>query len=94
MNPIIRRITKNRLNDFKGLAIEGEIPVSEEMLNELIQLLMGKTEKSSPDNQASNSSMEKEHLDFSEIINMLDEKEVKIGLKDKKAILKIAARKY
>jgi len=94
MNKIMERITGNRLKDFSGLSIEGELPVSEEMINEVLQLFMGKMGNSSPENEPSASSTEKEHLDFSEIINMLDVKDVKIGLKEKKAVLKLDLRKY
>jgi len=55
MNKIMERITSNRLKDFSGLSIEGELPVSEEMINEVLQLFMGKMEKSAPDQEASAS---------------------------------------
>ena len=35
MNAILHRITESNLSDFKGLAVEGEIPVSEEILNDI-----------------------------------------------------------
>ncbi len=94
MNKIIERITSNRLKDFSGLSIEGELPVSEEMINDVLQLFMGKFEKPSSVDQASDSSAKREHTDVSEIINMLDVKDVKIGLKEKKAVLKLDIRKY
>ena len=99
MNPIIRRITENRINDFKGLAIEGEIPISEEMVNDVIQLFLHqkkapkkaeKTEKSS----SSSSSGSDDSPDIGQILDSLDENEVKIEFKEKKAVLKVTARKY
>ena len=94
MNKIMERITGNRLKDFSGLSIEGELPVSEEMINEVLQLFMGKMEKSTPDQEASASSTKENQTDFSEILNMLDVKDVKIGFKEKKAVLKFDIRKY
>ncbi|HKI89207.1 MAG TPA: hypothetical protein VKA38_09275 [Draconibacterium sp.] len=94
MNKIMERITANRLKDFSGLSIEGELPVSEEMINEVLRLFMGKMEKSSLDQEASVSSANENQTDFSGIINMLDVKDVKIGLKEKKAVLKLNIRKY
>ena len=98
MNPIIRRITENRLNDFKGLSIEGEIPISEEMVNDVLQLFLhqkkapkktGKTEQSS-----SSASSDNDSPDFSQIFDSLDENDVKIEFKEKKAVLKVTVRKY
>lgn len=94
MNKIIERITGNRLKDFSGLSIEGELPVSEEMINNVIQLCMGEIEKSSPDQEVSVSSTNENQTTISKIISMLDVKDVKIGLKEKKAVLKLDIRKY
>jgi len=95
MNPIIRRITENRLNDFKGLSIEGEIPVSEEMLNELLQLFLLQKKKPKKTGESSSSSASSENsVDFSQIFDSLDENDVKIELKEKQAVLKVTARKY
>jgi len=95
MNPIIRRITENRLNDFKGLSIEGEIPVSEEMLNELLQLFLLQKKKPKKTGEPSSSSASSENsVDFSQIFDSLDENDVKIELKEKQAVLKVTARKY
>ena len=95
MNPIIRRITENRLNDFKGLSIEGEIPVSEEMLNEVLQLFLHQKKKPKKTDESSSTSGSSENsADFSQIFDSLDENDVKIELKEKQAVLKIAVRKY
>lgn len=98
MNPIIRRITENRLNDFKGLSIEGEIPVSEEMLNEVLQLFLH--QKKAPkkaertEQSSSSSSSGNDSPDIGQILDSLDENDVKIEFKEKKAVLKVTARKY
>lgn len=94
MNKIIKRITTNRLKDFSGLSIEGELPVSEALVNDAIQLFMGKKINSSSDNNASNSSTEEIQMDISEMISMLDVKDLKVELKEKKAVLKLDMRKY
>lgn len=95
MNPIIRRISENRLNDFKGLSIEGEIPVSEEMLNEVLQLFLHQKKKPKKTGESSSSSASSEDsVDFSQIFDSLDENDVKIELKEKQAVLKVAVRKY
>jgi hypothetical protein len=95
MNPIIRRITENRLNDFKGLSIEGEIPVSEEMVNEVLQLFLHQKKKPKKTGESSSSSASSEDsVDFSQIFDSLDENNVKIELREKQAVLKIAVRKY
>ncbi|MGM0620773.1 MAG: hypothetical protein ACQETJ_07000 [Bacteroidota bacterium] len=95
MNPIIRRITETRLNDFKGLSIEGEIPVSEEMLNEMLQLFLHQKKKPKKTGESSSSSASgDDSVDFSQIFESLDENEVKIELKEKQAVLKVAVRKY
>ena len=98
MNPIIRRITENRLNDFKGLSIEGEIPISEEMVNEVLQLFLHqkkapkKTEKT--EQSSSSSSSGNDSPDIGQILDSLDENDVKIELKEKQAVLKVTVRKY
>jgi len=95
MNPIIRRITENRLNDFKGLSIEGEIPISEEMLNEVLQLFLHQKKKPQKTGKpASPSSSGEDSPDISQILDSLDENDVKIELKEKQAVLKVTARKY
>jgi hypothetical protein len=95
MNPIIQRITENRLNDFKGLSIEGEIPVSEEMVNEVLQLFLHQKKKPKKTDESSSSSASSEDsADFSQIFDSLDENDVKIEFKEKKAVLKVTVRKY
>ena len=98
MNPIIQRITENRLSDFKGLSIEGEIPISEEMVNDVLQLFLHqkkapkKTEKT--EQSSSSASSDNDSPDIGQILESLDENDVKIELKEKQAVLKIAVRKY
>jgi hypothetical protein len=95
MNPIIRRITENRLNDFKGLSIEGEIPISEEMVNDILQIFLHQKKKPKKTGESSSSSASAEDsADFSQIFNSLDENDIKIELKEKQAVLKIEVRKY
>lgn len=94
MNKIIKRITDNRLKDFSGLSIEGEIPVSEEMINDVLQLFIGNEKNNLPEKPSETSSENTDKIDFSEIIKMLDVKDVKISLKEKKAVLKVEMRKY
>ncbi len=95
MDAIIHRINESNLSDFKGLAIEGEIPVSEDILNDMIQMVMKKMQssQSSPTEKASAPSSG-ESIDFGKILSSLDEKDVKISFKEKFAILKLTARKY
>ncbi len=94
MNEIMKRITANRLKDFSGLSIKGELPVSEEIINDVIQLIMGKKHQTLPDKQSSTSAAKEYQTDISELIEMLDVKDVKIGFKEKKAVVKLDIRKY
>ncbi len=94
MNAILHRITESNLSDFKGLAVEGEIPVSEEILNELIQMVMEKMKSSPAPAEKPSAPSPGQSIDFGKILNSLDEKDVKISFKEKLAILKITARKY
>ncbi|HKL31612.1 MAG TPA: hypothetical protein VJ919_03710 [Tangfeifania sp.] len=95
MNPIIRRITENRLNDFKGLSIEGEIPISEEMVNEVLQLFLHQKKKPQKTGEPEASSSSGENSpDIGQILDSLDENDIKIEFKEKKAVLKVTVRKY
>jgi hypothetical protein len=95
MNAIINRITDNNLQELKGLSIEGEIPVSEEFLNDLIKSFM-ETTPSKPAPKAPSQSQETAAggIDFTKIMSSLDKKEVSISLKEKQAILKISIKKF
>lgn len=93
MKAVVNRILENNLSELKGLSIEGEIPFTEEFLNELIGIFL---ENNSPQSttgiKAPSSSGE--GLDISQILNALDKKELRIELKEKLAVLKINAKKF
>jgi hypothetical protein len=101
MKAIIHRILDNNLEDLKGLSIEGEIPLTEDILNELIGLFkesMATQPKSHSETEpftvSPSSSSSGESVDFSKIYHALDKKELKIELKEKLAVLKISAKKF
>lgn len=93
MEAIVNRILKNNLNELRGLTIEGEIPVKEELLNELIQVYL-ESSGNSPDTLSASTSSKATGIDFMQILESLDKKEVKIELKEKIAVIKISARKF
>jgi hypothetical protein len=93
MKAVVDRIIGNNLDELKGLSIEGEIPVKEEFLNELLKLyLAGNSQPKSAAPQSSSSYAA--GIDFSRILNSLDQKELTIELKEKVAVLKISAKKF
>lgn len=102
MNAILHRITESNLSDFKGLSVEGNIPISEEMLNDMIRMFMEdmqkpKNEKQQPAEESTTKaepSSKKDSIDIDKILNALDEKDVKIELKEKQAVIKVTVRKY
>ena len=102
MNAILHRITESKLSDFKGLSVEGNIPVSEEILNDMIRMFMEdiqkpKAKKEKPAEEPapkSGPSTSEELLDFNKLLSALDEKDVKIELKEKQAVIKVTVRKY
>ena len=101
MNEIVQRIIANSLSDFKGLSVEGEIPVTEKMLNDLIQLgIKSMKTPTSSEKQPSakpateSSGAQEDSVDFTKVLDDLDEKEIKIELKEKGAVLKINIKKY
>jgi hypothetical protein len=102
MNAIVHRITESNLSDFKGLSVEGNIPVSEEILNDMIRMFMEdvqkpKAEKEKPAEESkpqSGPGTSGESLDINKLLNALDEKDVKIELKEKQAVIKVTVRKY
>jgi hypothetical protein len=93
MKAVVNRILENNLNELKGLSIEGEIPFTEEFLNELIGIYI---QNNSPQSSAgiNSPSSSGAGLDISQIINALDKKELRIELKEKLAVLKINAKKF
>ncbi len=93
MKAIINRILENNLSELKGLSVEGEIPLNEDFLNEMIQLYL--ENNSFTNTQASSVSPPADTaIDFKRILNSLDKKEIKIELNEKTALLKISAKKY
>lgn len=93
MKAVIDRLLNNNLNDLKGLSVEGEIPFTEEFLNELIQLFLENSKASkAPASPISPSNVA--NLDVMQILGSLDKKEIKIELKEKHAVLKINAKKF
>lgn len=93
MKAVVNRIIENNLIELKGLSIEGEIPITEEFLNDLIGVFM---ESSSSQTTGEERSLQSSagSINFSQIINALDKKELKIELKEKLAVLKINAKKF
>jgi len=94
MEAILHRITEGRLSDFKGLAIEGEIPVSEEILNHLTRLFIEEINQQKPVEESTEKTAVKGSLDLQKIIQALDEKNLEIKLRDKQLVVKLTARKY
>ena len=73
MKAVINRILKNNLKEFRGLSVEGEIPVTEEFLNELIQLYLenSSTVSTSPGQNTSSTSS---GIDIMQILDSLHRK--------------------
>jgi hypothetical protein len=101
MKAIIHRILENNLNELKGLSIEGEIPLTEDILNELIGLFKDSMttqpeshSETEPFTVSPSSSSSGDSVDISKIYNALDEKELKVELREKLAVLKISAKKF
>ena len=103
MNAIVHRIVESNLSDFKGLSVESNIPVSEKIINDMIQLFLTDMQKSSPEQasekngQQTNESQKKtgdDSIDIRKILGSLDEKDVKVELREKQLVVKITARKY
>lgn len=93
MKAVVQRILENNLNELKGLSIEGEIPFTEEFLNELIGIFLENSSMPSAAGIQAPASSEAKP-DISKILNSLDKKELKIELKEKLAVLKINAKKF
>ncbi len=94
MNEILNRLSENNLNDFKGLSIVGELPVPEDVLNDVIGLIMGSFTNKPASKTEGSVHATGESPDFSKIMNSLDEKEVKIEFQEKRAVVKVNIRKY
>ncbi len=93
MKAVVNRIFENNLDELKGLSIEGEIPVTEKFLNELITLyLAGNSQVETTDKQP--SSLLSAGIDLNQVLSSLDKKELKVELKEKVAIIKINAKKF
>ncbi len=93
MKAVVHRILENNLSELKGLSVEGEIPITEEFLNDLIQVFMKSNSQQNAVVQKSSTSSA-EGIDFNQILNALDEKDLKIELKEKLAVIKINAKKF
>ncbi len=93
MKAVVNRILENNLNELKGLSIEGEIPFTEEFLNELIGIFL-ENNSSQPTDGIKAPASSGAGLDISQILNALDKKELRIELKEKLAVLKINAKKF
>lgn len=93
MKAIVNRLLSNNLDELKGLKIEGEIPLKEEFLNELIQTFLEGSSLST-ESSAGRATSEDQGIDFKQLLNALDKKELKVELKEKVALIKISARKF
>lgn len=93
MEAIVKRILKNNLSELRGLMIEGEIPVTEEFINELLQVYLSKSVKVS-DTSSESSPSKVNGINFMQIIDGLDKKDIKMELKEKAAVFKISVRKF
>ena len=94
MNAIISKILENDLQEMKGLSVTGEIPVSEDFLNEAIRLFIGNLATGhSTHEPAANHKEATEDIDFTRIIHSLDKKEVTISLREKQAIIRFNIKK-
>ena len=99
MNAIIEKLTESKLSELKGLSVEGEISVPEEMLNDLIQLYMKsmheeKSFQENPEPEIHYASSASPGLDVGKLLASIDEKDVKIHFHEKHAVIKLVARKY
>jgi len=65
-----------------------------EKLNEVLQLFLHQKKKPKKTGESSSSPSGEDSFDFTQIFDSLDENEVKIELKEKQAVLKVAVRKY
>lgn len=93
MKAVVNRILENNLSELKGLSIEGEIPVTEDFLNQLIDAFMESSSQPTAGTIKSSPSMTG-GINFSQILNALDKKEFRIELKEKLAVIKISAKKF
>lgn len=93
MNEGFHKILENYLNEFNGFSIEGDIPITEEFLNELIEVYLKDNTPQSEVVPKTPASTEP-GFDISKILNVLDKKELKIELREKVAYLKFKIKKY
>lgn len=63
---IINKHLANKLSGFKGLEISGEIPISDELLNDFVQALISDLKKPSSSSSKGNSSQA--NLNISDLI--------------------------
>lgn len=93
MKAVIHRLLNSNLNELKGLRIEGEIPVTEDFLNDLIRIYL-EYNHTPPEEGNMDKGGGLSDIDIRALINGLDKKELKVELKEKAAMLKVSARKY
>ena len=92
MKAIIDRLLQNGLEDLKGLWVEGEIPVSQDILNDLIKNFLENNTPAENDS-AGNKKTTGNGFDIGKMLTSLDVKEIKIELKEKVAVIKVNIRK-
>jgi hypothetical protein len=94
MNALIQRILQNNLTELKGLSIEGEIPVSEDFLNDLIKFYISNMSKPGKDLPPTHELHDEGPiLHLEKLINNLDKKDITLSLKEKQALIKISIKK-
>ncbi len=81
MQQVIHRILTNNLSDFEGLNIKGKIPISEEIVNQLISSYVDAFFSS---NTASNSGPDS---DYTKLFKKLKPYAFKISFEQGKAII-------
>ena len=86
MKEILYRIVNGNLNEIKGLSISGNIPLSEDIVNEMLQNYLDTLGASQPG--AADSA------DFHKVFRSLDERSIYISLSDNTANLEIDIGKY
>lgn len=93
MKAIIDRILNNRMEDLKGLSIEGSIPLTEDLINKLLNSFLYRT--TTEDNKPpSDNSLADGDINVQQLLEGLDVKDLNIELNDKAATLKLNLKKY
>ena len=92
MKAIIDRLINNKLEDLKGLSVEGEIPLTEDFINELLQAFLH-NKNSGNANLISKPSSAANELNISQLMESLDHKDVKVEFREKVVVLKLNLKK-